>query len=330
MANLTKRITKSGQVRWKIEVSVKSKRICRTFGTRREALAWAREQEQLMQNKLPAATTLGQIMERYRVTVTPTKKSAVWENNKIKNLIKTYPDLFERPMRDLSRNEIAAWRDQRVRKTSSASVNREWSVLNNAVNTAITEWEIAADNPFALVKRPPESPPRERIISNREIDMILTAAGYKPEGEPSSVSQRVAAAFLFALETGMRTQEICNLTWDDINGRVAMVRTSKTRSGIRHVPLSTKALSVVEQMDGHDPEHVFGLSVSQLGSNFRRLKTLIGNPDFTFHDARATAITRLAKKLEILDLARMVGHKDLSMLMVYYRESADQMAIKLD
>jgi integrase len=33
--------------------------------------------------------------------------------------------------------------------------------------------------------------------------------------------------------------------------------------------------------------------------------------DLTFHDTRHEAITRLAKKLQELDLARMVGHRDL-------------------
>lgn len=48
-----------------------------------------------------------------------------------------------------------------------------------------------------------------------------------------------------------------------------------------------------------------------------------------FHDARHTAITRLAQKLNPLELARMVGHRDLKMLMRYYNESADEIAKKL-
>ena len=44
---------------------------------------------------------------------------------------------------------------------------------------------------------------------------------------------------------------------------------------------------------------------------------------------RHLAITRLAKKLQILDLARIVGHKDLRMLQIYYNETAEAMATKL-
>lgn len=35
---------------------------------------------------------------------------------------------------------------------------------------------------------------------------------------------------------------------------------------------------------------------------------------------------RLAKKLAVLDLARMVGHRDLRQLMIYYNESAEDIA----
>ncbi len=52
--------------------------------------------------------------------------------------------------------------------------------------------------------------------------------------------------------------------------------------------------------------------------------------DLTFHDTRHEAITRLARKLNVLELARMVGHRDLKMLQIYYNESAASIAKRLD
>jgi integrase len=49
-----------------------------------------------------------------------------------------------------------------------------------------------------------------------------------------------------------------------------------------------------------------------------------------FHDTRHEAITRLANNVDVLDLARIVGHKDLSMLMVYYNKSTSDIAKKLE
>jgi hypothetical protein len=38
----------------------------------------------------------------------------------------------------------------------------------------------------------------------------------------------------------------------------------------------------------------------------------------------------LAKKLDVLALARMVGHRDLRMLQIYYNPSATELAGRLD
>ena len=42
--------------------------------------------------------------------------------------------------------------------------------------------------------------------------------------------------------------------------------------------------------------------------------------------ARHDAITRLAQKLNVLQLARMVGHRDIRSLQTYYNETAESMA----
>ena len=141
---------------------------------------------------------------------------------------------------------------------------------------------------------------------------------------PVTKQQRIAAAFLFAIETGMRAGEICKLTADDVSGRVARVVDPKNGED-RDVPLSPRALKLWSLVpDG------FGLSAASLDAMFRTARnertTIKG---MTFHDTRHEAITRLAKKLHVLDLARVVGHKDIRKLMIYYNESAEDIAGKL-
>jgi integrase len=120
------------------------------------------------------------------------------------------------------------------------------------------------------------------------------------------------------------------LRWVDISGSVAKINDSKTRAGVRSVPLSTKALAIIEQLKGVDENLVFNVKSSQLDSLFRKAKKLAAVEDLHFHDTRHEAITRLAKKLDVLELARMVGHKDLNMLLVYYNKPASDLAKKLD
>lgn len=172
---------------------------------------------------------------------------------------------------------------------------------------------------MANLTKPKGTPPRERTPSQEEIDLICHTAGYFPDQPPTTIISRAAAAFLFTIETGMRPQEICNLIKTDINGKVSEVRKSKTRAGIREVPLSTRALEIIEHVCQVDipGESILNITTGHLDSNFRKAMKLASITGLHFHDSRAEATVRLSKKVPILVLARILGHTDLRMLMVY-------------
>jgi hypothetical protein len=49
-----------------------------------------------------------------------------------------------------------------------------------------------------------------------------------------------------------------------------------------------------------------------------------------FRDSRATALTLMARKMDILTLARISRHKNLDLLRsTYYRETAEEIAARL-
>lgn len=63
---------------------------------------------------------------------------------------------------------------------------------------------------------------------------------------------------------------------------------------------------------------------------FSKLCRQIMIQDLTFHDSRATALTHLAKKVDVMTLARISRHKDINLLhRVYYRETSDSIAARL-
>jgi integrase len=140
---------------------------------------------------------------------------------------------------------------------------------------------------------------------------------------------RAFHAFLFAIETGMRAGEIAGLEWDGVNLGKRVARLTHTKNGRpRDVPLSKEAVRLLEVLPELEP--VFGLSSRQLDALFRKVRDKAGADGLTFHDSRHAAITRLSKKLDVLALAKMVGHTDIKMLMVYYDESAEELARRLD
>jgi integrase len=123
----------------------------------------------------------------------------------------------------------------------------------------------------------------------------------------------------------MRQGEICSLTRADIDGRVA--RLSMTKNGDpRDVPLSSKALAIIEDL----PDDLFGTTAARLSANWRNLCKRAAVVGLTFHDSRRAAVTRLAKKLDVLALAKIIGHRNLAQLRVYYEVSADELAGLLD
>ena len=62
---------------------------------------------------------------------------------------------------------------------------------------------------------------------------------------------------------------------------------------------------------------------------FRRACIKAGVENAHFHDGRATALTRLAKIYNVLELAKIVGHRDPRSLMVYFREGAESLAERM-
>lgn len=179
---------------------------------------------------------------------------------------------------------------------------------------------------------PERIPTRDRLYSDDEIERICFALGFDlgDDGLAETISQRIAVAFLFAIDTAMRAGEICSLIPQDIVGRVATL--TETKNGTkRKVPLSTRAVQLLELLPRTEEGNTrFGITAKSLDALFRKAKTRAAISDAMFHDTRHLAMTRLAKKLNVLDLARLVGHRDLRQLQVYYNEIAETIATRLE
>lgn len=318
---------KDGRV-WRHRVMIDGKRVSGTFDTKGAAVAWEADQRTRAKGGGAATTqTCADAFKRYELEVSKFKKGHRWERLRLAAFSRS--GLGAVRMVDVNASHLAAWRDERlcptvanVRAVQGSTVQRELNLLSNVFVTARKEWKWIDSSPTTDVRRPKENAPRFRRISEDEIKEMCRVLGWKNQ-TPTTKSQSVAAAFLFAIETAMRAGEICKLAKGDVTGRVAKVRDAKNGED-RDVPLSARALELWKmQVDG------FGLSPKSLDSLFRKYRDGSAVTGMNFHDTRHEAITRLAKKLHVLDLARMTGHKDIRKLMIYYNESAEDIAAKL-
>lgn len=297
---------------WRAEVFRQGVRKSRAgFLTKAAAVAWAGTVEaEIMagvRGEIPDKT-FGDVLDRYLRDVSTLKKGYRWEEVRLTAVKRAR--IAQVALKRLNATHVSEWRDERLKAVSAASVRREWNLLSHACEIARTEWKWLRVNPFREIRRPLSPQHRIRIFTDTDLDALRDKAKTPAELE-------AFRAVLFCIETGMRAGEIfkCQIT-----GRVAHL--SDTKNGTRRdVPLSEEAVRLYG--DG------WTLTPATLDVHFRRIRDAAGLVDLHFHDSRRTAITRLSKKLNPLELASMVGHKDLKMLMVYYRESAEDIARKL-
>jgi integrase len=318
---------------WRAEVCIKGIRTSATFTTKREAQAWAAQEETRLREdssgKVPNKP-FRDLLDRYSREVSSAKRGARREQKMI-NVILRDP-VAEVSLRILAPTDIAAWRDRRLDQVSGSTVTREMTILSHACSVARREWGWLRTNPVRDVRRPQAARARTRRPTAEETEILLDTLGYSQEKPPRTASARIGAAYLFAIETAMRAGEICSLEWQHVNER--HVHLPLTKNGYaRDVPLSAEARRIIEQLRplNGEGDTVFDVSVASLDALFRKARSRAQIEDLHFHDTRREALTRLSKIFDVMELARISGHRDLRVLQnVYYAPSVSDLAAKLD
>jgi integrase len=318
--------------KWRAEVYLAGVRESATRATKAEAAAWAREREADIlahrQGRI-VARSVRQALSRYALEVSPAHRGARWEQIRLAKLARSLP-FIDRLLAEVRTADVAAWRDSAIAGgLAPATVRRELVLLRGVLEAARREWGWLRENPMSGLRWPAAGRPRDRRISDDELDQLLLALGYDRGTAPTRASHRVAIALLLALETAMRAGELCGLTPADVDraGRAATLAATKNGDR-RRVPLSRAALDLVDLLPAGAT--LLGLSPQALDVAFRRARDRTGIVDLHWHDSRHEAITRLAQRLPLLDLARMIGHRDLRSLQIYYNPTPAEIAARLD
>lgn len=327
MASITK-----DRDKWRAQIYVKGVRESKSFRIRREALAWASAREEELHTQANASPferyTLADVLKRYLADVAPGKRGLRYERVRIAAWLggeKGFPGTIQ--LRDLTPDVIGRWRDFRLGQVQAGTVLRELKLLSAALTIASREWGWIPSNPIRDVRKPTAPDHRDVVISWGHIRTMLRSLGWTSDGRISQTRQAVACCFLAALRTGMRAGELCGLTWDRVRDDHVVLPVTKTKP--RSVPLTRQARRTIERMRGWDETLVFGMKSSSLDAMFRKYRERAGLSGFTFHDARHTAATMLARRIDVLDLCKMFGWTNPKMAMVYYNPTASEIAKRL-
>jgi len=302
----------------------------RSFDNKALAQQWARSVETEIDNgvvvdrRAADRTSLSEILERYRRDVTPTKRGAADENLRLKAMaLRPFARIR---MAALTSSHLAAYRDERLKVVSGATVNREFNVLSHAIDTARREWDIYLPvNPCTLVRRPPQGRPRNRRLQGDEEQRLLAACR-------TARNAWLVHVVALAIEIGMRRSELLALQWSNValEKRIAFLAITKNGES-RGVPLSTRAVAILRGLPTSTTGRVFGaLTVEALKQSFRRAVRRAGIAGLRLHDLRHEATSRFFEKgLNVMEVASVTGHKTLQMLKRYTHLNAVDLAARL-
>lgn len=315
--------------KWRVEVQRNGTRISAVFETKSAAQQWGIREEAALIAQARGAypkRTLAEALDRYIEKVSSLKAGERFERLRLEALKRDFPDLVGKQVGKITTADLVQWRDARLLKVSKGSVQRDINLLSHVFTKARDEWRWMGESPLKGMEAPGDNPPRDRLPTNSEIRRILRFLGHVTGRLPTTKQQETGFAFLLALRTGMRAGEVLQLSPATVSGSVATVhhkmeyRTGKPRK----VPLSRHALRLLKGFPG------FTVSSESLDALFRKARDSLLIHDLHFHDARAAALTRFSRKVDVLELARISGHKDLRTLMtVYYRASSEEIAGRL-
>lgn len=332
--------------------------LARTFITRADAEKWARLTESELERGVfidrseAESTTLADILGRYGKEVS--REHRGHESERIRLSALQRHRIGKLSLAKLKARDIAAYRDERMKTVSRATVSRELDLLRSALNVARRDWGFNLENPVSLVRRPKLNNARSRIfIADEETRLLAALAneGRDRHGRLGSGTRNpwISPMVELALQTAMRRGELLALRWENIDLHARTAHLPLTKNGRpRTVPLSSQAVAILRNLPRTLNGQVFPITAMALRLAFTRAVERARKTyevecrnagiapdsrllnDLHFHDLRHIATSRLAEKLpNVVELSAVTGHSDLKMLARYYHVSPAALARKI-
>lgn len=303
---------------WRAEVQKHGTRASKVFPTKREAQAWARDTElDLNALKGSGGMTFEQAATKYLATAVKQKAPSAeeWEERRLQEMTAHFG--ANTPLAAITSVKLGEWRDARLADVSGSTVIRQFSVLRSLFRSAV-EWEVLPTNPCKGVEMPKHNPPRHQIWTWQLVKRVLRAEN-RNEREIQTIR-----AFHISLHTAMRLSEILGAK---VVGKIAVLARDKSSGKASppvKVPLARKGASLFAK---YGP---FTIEADIASATFSDMTDELLIDGLTFHDGRASALTWLSRREDVMTLARISRHKNMKILMeTYYRESIEAIAARI-
>lgn len=313
MATIRKRNKK-----YQVQVRKLGQVITKTFHKLNDAKRWSVFYENKINlgneiELLDKKILLSDLLNRYLLEITPFKKGAKREEQRIKRLLKD--EITYKPLYQVKTKDFVEFKQKRI-LDGNRTCRYDLTILHHLYNVAIKQWNYPISfNPVSNVPKPRCNPPRERRLSDNELKYILNEDFKNPH---------IKNIINIAIETGMRRGEILSIRPQNLTKYFLWIPDSK--NGVsRKIPLNFKAKHILQ-----NSTLPFPVSANALKLSWNRMLKRSGIKNLRFHDLRHEAISRFFEKgLSIPEVSMISGHKDVRQLMRYTHLKIENLAKRI-
>jgi len=238
-----------------------------TFDQRAAAVAWGNEVESKMHRGAfvggisKQSMTIREMLERYLAEESTKKAYSAADLSRSKPVIAA---LGAYHVHNLTHTDLADYKRTRLTLKSPQTVTHELNLLHRAYVIATAEWGVVLPNGVPKTARPPLPRGRGTRIRPNQIDLIVQA----------TESEQLKHIVPLAVETAMRRSEILSIRWENVDLDRRSIYLEKTKNGLsRTVPLSPRALQVLQSMQRTATGPVFILAASSVTQAFQRAES---------------------------------------------------------
>lgn len=296
----TIRQLKSGN--WNVQIREDGKRISKTFPTQQEAQRYV----------LMGSTELSfhEVCDKYLEHMGDSVRYRV---RCLKKNFKSPPTLAD----------IEAFKRFRLTQVKSSTARLDLQMLSRIVKYGIKHFELDWPFPFKDFKYPPECQPRDRVVTEQELELII-----------ADLPPLVASAAALSYETAMRRGEIVKIQKHHIEFNQSRLYVPEAKNGYsRYVPLNANATKVLKDrlcVCG-SRQYIYDVTAESLSKAFRRACKRLCITGLSFHSMRHSAITKYAQRgLSVNQLKVISGHRSTEMLERYTHLSVKDVVSLMD
>lgn len=308
-------------------------------------LAWPHTVDEAFPGERQLKTAIARA-ERRRDQQTADRLAAELAELHEKNRIKRQADagiLANRPLSRIAPKDFADFIAGRRKETSQRggpvseqTIKHQVIVVSNVYEVARKDWGYNIANPTKQISKPGGSQAREIRIGDKLPALLDALRKCRNKQYPLIVE--------WAVETGMRQDEIMRMAWADIDKKQRLVEVEgkdTSRAGTRKrriVPLSPRCMELLSTLpQAIDPNtQIFQTARKTSADGLSRAFTAacnsesVGLPGAVFHSTRHEAASRMAPHYSMPVLMSIMGWKTASMAARYYHADADELHAGLE